>query len=143
MIQRIQTIYLFILFLFNTIGIFINNSVFNNVSKGFSKLDVVTLDILFILLAAILVILSIITIFNYKKRLLQIRFCQFMVSLNIFFIVIIGIYVYRQLSLPGGFSYPEKGIEWFITLISIVFAILAKKAIKSDDDLVKSADRFR
>ena len=71
------------------------------------------------------------------------RFCQFMIFLNLAFVVIIGVYVYRQLNLPGGFSYPEKGIEWIIALISIVFAILAKKAIKSDDELVKSADRFR
>lgn len=143
MIQRIQTIYLIFLFLFNGIGIFLNRYVLSRIEEGFVELNVLTLDIVFIMLSALLLILSIITIFNYKRRGLQIRFCQFMISLNLFFIVIIGVYVYRQLSLPGGFSFPEKGIEWIIAFISIVFALLARKAIKRDDELVKSADRFR
>ena len=143
MIQRIQSLYLFLLFIANGIGILINTSVFSKIDKGFTQLDVLTIDILFISTAIILMLLSLITVFKYKKRVLQMRLCQFMILSNIVFVVIIGVYVYRQLSLPGGFSYPEKGIEWVIALISIVFAILAKKAIKSDDELVKSADRFR
>lgn len=143
MIQRIQSLYLFLLFIANGIGILINTSVFSKIDKGFTQLDVLTIDILFISTAIILMLLSLITVFKYKKRVLQMRFCQFMILSNIVFVVIIGVYVYWQLSLPGGFSYPEKGIEWVIALISIVFAILAKKAIKSDDELVKSADRFR
>ena len=143
MIQRIQSLYLFLLFIANGIGILINTSVFSKIDKGFTQLDVLTIDILFISTAIILMLLSLITVFKYKKRVLQMRLCQFMILSNIVFVVIIGVYAYRQLSLPGGFSYPEKGIEWVIALISIVFAILAKKAIKSDDELVKSADRFR
>ena len=143
MIQRIQTVYLFLLFIGNGIGILFNKSVFSKVNEGFAKLDVLTVDLIFIALAVILMIISLITVFKYKNRILQMRICQFMIFLNFVFVVLIGVYVYRQLSLPGGFSYPEKGIEWIIALISIVFAILAKKAIKSDDELVKSADRFR
>jgi len=37
----------------------------------------------------------------------------------------------------------EKGIGMFIPVLSIVFLVLANKAIKKDEDLVKSADRFR
>ena len=143
MIQRIQSIYLFLLFVGNGIGIIVNTSVFTKINQGFAQLDVLTVDLLFIIMAIILMLVSLVTIFKYKKRVLQMRFCQFMIFLNLAFVVIIGVYVYRQLSLPGGFSYPEKGIEWVIALISIVFAVLAKKAIKSDDELVKSADRFR
>jgi len=143
MIQRIQSIYLFLLFVGNGIGIIVNTSVFTKINQGFAQLDVLTVDLLFIIMAIILMLVSLVTIFKYKKRVLQMRFCQFMIFLNLAFVVIIGVYVYRQLSLPGGFSYPEKGVEWVIALISIVFAVLAKKAIKSDDELVKSADRFR
>jgi hypothetical protein len=143
MIQRIQTIYLVLLFLFNGIGIFLNHSIFSRIEEGFVKLDVLSLDIVFVILAGLVILLSIITIFNYKNRRLQMHFCQIMITLNLFFIIIIGVYVYRLLSLPGGFNFPKKGIEWIITFISIVFAILAKNAIRSDDELVKSADRFR
>jgi len=143
MIQRIQSIYLMILFIANGIGVFLNQTVFSKVNQGFVKLNVLTIDLIFIITAIILMILSLITIFKFKNRILQMRFCQFIIFLNLVFVGIIGVYVYRQLNLPGGFSYPEKGIEWIIALFSIVFAVLAKKAIKSDDELVKSADRFR
>lgn len=143
MIQRIQTIYLILLFIGNAIGLFLNQAVFSKFEQGFVELNVLTLDFVFIIISVVSMIISLITIFKYKHRVLQMRMCQFITVLNLLFIIIIGVYVYRQLSLPGGFSYPEKGIEWIIALISIVFAVLARKAIKSDDELVKSADRFR
>mgnify|MGYP006422843183 CR=1 FL=1 len=143
MIQRIQTVYLLILFLINVIGVFINNSVFASIDKGFSKFNVLTLDVLFISIAVISIILSLITILNYKKRVLQMWLCQFIIFFNLLFIIITGVFVYQQISLSGELDYPEKGIEWVTTLFSILLAILAKRGVKNDDELVKSADRFR
>ncbi|OSS38566.1 hypothetical protein C723_2549 [Christiangramia flava JLT2011] len=37
----------------------------------------------------------------------------------------------------------EKGIGMFLPIVSIVFLVLANKAIKRDEDLVKSVDRLR
>jgi hypothetical protein len=37
----------------------------------------------------------------------------------------------------------EKGIGMLLPIISIVFIALANKAIKKDEDLVKSVDRLR
>ena len=50
---------------------------------------------------------------------------------------------YRSLTLSGEALVSEKGIGIFLPLISIVFLVLANKAIKKDEDLVKSADRLR
>jgi hypothetical protein len=37
----------------------------------------------------------------------------------------------------------EKGIGMLIPVLSIVFLVLANKAVKKDEALVKSADRLR
>ncbi|HAE71723.1 MAG TPA: DUF4293 domain-containing protein, partial [Flavobacteriaceae bacterium] len=47
------------------------------------------------------------------------------------------------LSLSGESFLSEKGIGMFVPIISIVFLSVANKAIKKDEDLVKSVDRLR
>jgi hypothetical protein len=51
--------------------------------------------------------------------------------------------VYRSLSLSGETDVSEKGIGMLLPIFSIVFLVLANKAIKKDEDLVKSVDRLR
>ena len=51
--------------------------------------------------------------------------------------------MYWSLSIPGEMEISEKGIGMFIPVLSIVFLVLANKAIKKDEDLVKSVDRLR
>lgn len=143
MIQRIQSIYLLLLFIINIVGIILNTYVIDVFQKAFTTINVLTVDTAFILVGLLSIIISIITIFLFKNRKLQMRLCNLLLIVNFLFIAFIGVFVYHQLNLPGGFNYPEKGIEWIIALISIVFAVLANRAIKSDDELVKSADRFR
>ena len=52
-------------------------------------------------------------------------------------------FVYRLLNLPGAFENAEKGIGLILPVISIVLLVLANKAIKKDEALVKSVDRLR
>lgn len=84
--------------------------------------------------------LALITIFLYKNRKLQFVLGRINIILNFF---VIGFLVYTVLNLPGETAVSEKGIGGLIPLISIVFLVLANKAIKKDEDLVKSVDRFR
>jgi hypothetical protein len=51
--------------------------------------------------------------------------------------------VYRLLTLSGEAMVSEKGIGMFLPIVAIVFLVLANKAIKKDEDLVKSVDRLR
>jgi hypothetical protein len=57
--------------------------------------------------------------------------------------VLVGVFAYWTLSLPGEMDISEKGIGMLLPIISIVFIALANKAIKKDEDLVKSVDRLR
>ncbi|MDB4192329.1 DUF4293 domain-containing protein, partial [Flavobacteriaceae bacterium] len=47
-----------------------------------------------------------------------------------------------SLNISGEVS-SEKGIGMFIPSVVILFAVMANKAIKKDENLVKSVDRLR
>ncbi len=86
------------------------------------------------------ILVTFISIFSYKKRK-----SQFVINrLNIILIFfLLGVFVYRSLTLSGETLVSEKGIGVFLPIISIVFLVMANKAIKKDEDLVKSVDRLR
>src|SRR5690606_3647748 len=84
--------------------------------------------------------LSVISIFNFKNRLRQFLPNRINIFLNF---ILLGVFVYNALSLSGEALVSEKGIGILIPIISIVFLVLANKAIKRDEDLVKSVDRLR
>lgn len=84
--------------------------------------------------------LAVISILTYKKRQLQFVLNRLNIILNF---VLLGVFVYRSLTLSGETLVSEKGIGVLLPIISIVFLVLANKAIKRDEDLVKSVDRLR
>lgn len=136
MIQRIQTIYLFIAALLSGVLIFFVPLWSTEAGEPVYVEEVIIALALFLGSA----VLSVITIFLYKKRKLQFVLGRINILLNFF---LLGFFVYWSLSLPGEMEISEKGIGMFVPVLSIVFLVLANKAIKKDEDLVKSADRFR
>ena len=86
------------------------------------------------------VVLTLISILNYNKRQLQFVLNRLNIILNF---VLLGVFVYRSLTLSGETLVSEKGIGVLLPIISIVFLVMANKAIKRDEDLVKSVDRLR
>ena len=84
--------------------------------------------------------LALITIFMFKKRQNQFVLNRLNMILNLF---LLGFFVYRSLNLSGETEVSEKGIGMLIPVFSIVFLVLANRAIKKDEDLVKSVDRLR
>ncbi|GGK19466.1 hypothetical protein GCM10007962_11940 [Yeosuana aromativorans] len=84
--------------------------------------------------------LSLISIFMYKNRKLQFMLGRLNIILNFF---LLGFFVYQSLNVSGETVVSEKGIGMFLPIISIVLLVLANKAIKKDEDLVKSVDRLR
>ena len=65
---------------------------------------------------------------------------RIIILINLF---LLGLLIYQSLSLPGEASVSEKGIGMFLPILVILLIVLANKAIKKDEDLVKSADRLR
>ncbi len=83
---------------------------------------------------------SVISILSFRKRLRQFVVNRLNIISNF---VLLGVFVYRSLSISGETLVSEKGIGVLLPIISIVFLVLANKAIKKDEDLVKSVDRLR
>jgi hypothetical protein len=85
--------------------------------------------------------LSLLSIVSYKKRQNQFVIDRLNIILNL---ILLGLFVYRSLNLSGGTAaVSEKGIGMFLPIVAIVLLVLANKAIKKDEDLVKSVDRLR
>ena len=77
----------------------------------------------------------------FKNRKFQFVLGRLNIILNF---ILLGLFVYRSLSISGETSdVSEKGIGILLPIFSIVFLVLANKAIKKDEDLVKSVDRLR
>ncbi|MBT8184612.1 MAG: DUF4293 domain-containing protein [Eudoraea sp.] len=136
MIQRIQTVYLLIVALIAGVlpfwlqlwsdaqgnAIFAKNEVWVSLAFYGSAL-----------LAAVAIV-------QFKKRQNQFVINRLNMISNL---CLLGFFVYRSLNLSGEAPVLEKGIGMLIPVFSIVFLVLANRAIKKDEDLVKSVDRLR
>lgn len=136
MLQRIQTIYLFLAALASAGLIFVFNIGENAAGEAVFAQDILLVFGLFLASAAI----SLVTIFLFKNRKLQFVLGRLNIILNL---ILLGLFVYWSLNISGESNISEKGIGMLIPIISIVFLVLANKAIKKDEDLVKSVDRLR
>ena len=142
MIQRIQSIYLLIVIALSAVLPFVFK-----LWEGFKK-DVYALDLfsespflakLVPVFFFITALIALIAIFKFKNRKLQFVLGRIIILINLF---LLGILIYLSLTIPGEVS-SEKGIGMFIPIVVVLFAVLANKAIKNDEDLVKSVDRLR
>lgn len=137
MIQRIQTIYLLLAFVVTGILLFFIPlwTMSDNKEYFFMQSQVYTI---ILGLSASLTLLGIV---SYKKRQNQFVIGRLNIVLNL---ILLGLFVYRSLNLSGETpAVSEKGIGMFLPAVAIVLLVLANKAIKKDEDLVKSVDRLR
>ena len=136
MIQRIQSLYLFVCSLVAALV-----PMFFPLWKN-AKFEAVyfTSDAVFVVGFGLVSIASLVSILLFKKRQNQFVVNRLNIILNF---ILVGLFVYRTLNLSGEAAVSEKGIAMFVPLISIVLLALANKAIKKDEDLVKSVDRLR
>ncbi|MDE1208142.1 DUF4293 domain-containing protein [Tenacibaculum larymnensis] len=144
MIQRIQSIYLLVAgiisggltFLFSLWGNSQTNTIYIlDLFSGNSILEK-SIPVLFFISALV----AIATIFLFKNRQLQFVLNRLNILINLF---LLGVLIYLSQTLSGEASVSEKGIGMFFPIIVILLLVLANRAIKKDEDLVKSVDRLR
>lgn len=153
MLQRIQTIYLLAsaILLFSCLGVTI--AVFSDIKSEFFLTAFIIVDshsavysnspsILSIGVTMWLTaLISIITIFLFKKRLLQLRFIRYTQILKISILAYIA-YVIHTITSTSEYSFtPSLGL--LLIVIAFVTDWLAYRAIKKDEELVRSVDRIR
>ncbi|PHS34747.1 MAG: hypothetical protein COA92_02410 [Sulfurovum sp.] len=144
MIQRIQSIYLLIATLLSGGLIFIVNLWVNEQGIKFFVMDSFnTENTLLKVMGGLFfasALLTFITIFQFKNRQLQFVLGRLSILTNF---ILVGIVVYFSQNLSGEINVSEKGIGLLIPILTIVFVVIANKAIKKDEELVKSVDRLR
>jgi hypothetical protein len=155
MIQRIQSIYLLLIsvlaitFLSGSLLNFADNAGTSiNVtisgieqgtsSQGFSVIEMLlplTIDIILI------AILSLVTIFIFRKRNIQALLVKILIALIVFLIIACVHLIYMIITKHSMGLVP--GIKMVFPVIMLVLSLLAHRGIKKDNDLVKSYDRLR
>lgn len=133
--QRIQTAYLTISFIASAVLPYVFPLWKTNGKDYFFMHDMAIVS-----LFALSTALTFISIISFKKRQLQFVLGRLNMILNL---ILLGLLIYRWQNLSGGATASEKGIGMFLPIISIVMLVLANKAIKKDENLVKSVDRLR
>lgn len=136
MIQRVQSIYIFIAIILMVVMYLW----FPVILDGSGALIVERDEPLVLGLLALSVLIPLIAIFSFKNRKRQMGLNRLTILIQI---ILLGVFAYQLLMLSGEIIISKKGIGVFIPVVSIVFLMLANKAIKRDENLVKSVDRLR
>jgi len=137
MIQRIQTIYLILAFLVTGVFPFFIPLWTMADGKDYFFMQ----NQVYVVILGLSTTLSLLSIISYKKRQNQFVIGRLNMILNL---ILLGLFVYRSLNVSGEtIVVSEKGIGMFLPIVAIVLLVLANKAIKKDEDLVKSVDRLR
>jgi len=158
MLQRIQTIFLAVVAIAGILLFFFPLANYYNEIQGNYKLYIwgircmdpepkvmfsnyFTIPLIF--LAVVSVIFTVSTIFLFKNRPLQIRICAFNVLANIVLIMVVFFFYATRIKTMT-LTEPDYNIAGMVLpLISLAFLVLATRAIRKDDALVKSSDRLR
>lgn len=135
MIQRIQSLYLFIVTVLFASLFFTNIVMINNVEYG------VTNSVFMIILTSVIALLALGTIFCFINRTLQVRVSIFNMLLMLGWYVMAAYVTYKDLGVI--FWNGDMKIVLTFPLISMILDYLAIRGILKDDALVKSYDRLR
>lgn len=153
MIQRIQSIYLLLstvliaiatalplmsfISMIDTCTLSAFSLVATNAAGELSMVRLWSLGILFCVTA----LLTFVVIFLFKKRKLQIKLTHYAFIMKIAILAVVAFYTFQlQVADESKFS-PELGL--LFVPIAMVLDWLAIKAIRKDEDLVRSIDRIR
>lgn len=149
MLQRVQTLFLLFVLLGAIIIIFLpfQTIVANGeghvqcLAPGCNKEMIGPLIYLPMALNAVIILLSAITIFQYKHRPRQARLANMLAILNV---LIVGLFFLLSFT-KEEYKVDEVkyGIGSFVPALSIIAALLAAYYIRKDEKLVRSADRIR
>jgi hypothetical protein len=135
MIQRIQTLYLFIVIVLQSVLLA------TGIIKESNEIICKTMNLpMLAVLASLTSLIPAISMFLYKKRILQMRFNIFN---SILLVALQGFIIYYIIPYTGretGFIFTVQAV---FPVISLVLSILAIRNILKDELLIKSLNRIR
>jgi peptidoglycan/LPS O-acetylase OafA/YrhL len=144
MIQRIQTIWLLLGMACGVLLLYfpVWQLAAGNPSTG---METIGADTHFYLLgfAPVIFITHAIAIWSFKNRKRQIRLCNINVLLFILFLIAALLIIEIENRGVSNLSAGRFKIGAFLTLLGIIFNFRARRAIKKDEDVIRSMDRLR
>lgn len=149
--QRIQTLWLLLAGVVMTILLFLPLATSSSTGIKFTTIGFTGGDSTYITwglfaLDALMVLFAFLTIFLFKKRILQMRLCIFNILLHIGFIVyyFILFFSYGKSILPDEGNHSLIPSIWILLpILSIFLIILAYRGIRKDEILVRMSNRIR
>ncbi|WP_102409019.1 DUF4293 domain-containing protein [Parabacteroides bouchesdurhonensis] len=155
MLQRIQTVYLLIIVALTIATLFLPLAVlqYGGQLLSFDATGLSTMTAqpeliypawgLFIL-TAVIAIIALVTIFLFRKRVLQIRLCIFNALLMLGFYALLAFFAWTiKNQLGGGEVSMTVKIALSFPIINLILDYLAIRNIGADEALVRSLDRLR
>ena len=157
MIQRIQSLLLFVaaacfaVACFMPVGTFIANDTYYLVTSWSANVNIPNGEIIYPtyfvgLLQVLLAGLSLVTIFLYKKRMLQSRLCLAGMFLS-FILLAIMLWIYPDFILPKVFGVSKLELQYslfpLLSIVPLACFYFANKCILNDEKKVRAADRLR
>lgn len=147
MIQRIQSIYLVLAGLFPAFTLFVPVAAFGGKggavtlsSLGFSA-DVQTrTPFELAVLAVVAVVLPLVALFLYGNRKKQVKLAGIAQAVNVLWYAAFAVACFLTNGQGSEYSF---SVGCLFPLLSLLTLLLAKKAIKHDEALVRAADRIR
>lgn len=154
MIQRIQTLYLLVITALLAVTLFARLAWFGGEGSEFGLYAFALKDaegavlhstVYLGILLSLAAVVPLVTIFLYRRRMLQIRLCVVEMVLLVGSAVMEGIYYYLGSRVVSDLPFHTQGVGVAIALpvVSLLFAWLAARAIFRDELLVRGADRIR
>ena len=147
MIQRIQTVYIFIsalliasLMKLKFADLSVNNEIYTFVAKGiFNGEELIINGLAILIFIPIIALLHFIVIFLYKKRILQIRILVFS---SVLLLGLFGLFFYYTYAGISGAKVAFK-IPVVFPIVAVILDYLAIRGIGKDEALVRSLNRIR
>jgi hypothetical protein len=155
MIQRIQSVYLFLTTILSIL--FLNGSFLSFINKtgdvfriGFTDIvrtaqgqspEIIGKILPMAIIVILVAFLSLVTIFLFKNRKIQLLLSGILTGLTGVLLLVSFYYSYSVVSKYDATFVP--GIKMALPFLQLIFSILAYRGIKKDDQLVKSYDRLR
>jgi len=84
-------------------------------------------------------LISLVNIFNFRNRKLQVRIAM----LNVILILALSLWFSQIVRSVSGLTQIDLEPGIFLPLVAIIFTLLAIRGIKKDEKLIRSADRLR
>ena len=156
MIQRIQSVYLFLAGLLPAFTFWLPLARFSGEgTEGFHTLYATGLNVVgsapsageattpwaLIVIGICCVLLPLIALFGYKNRKAQMRKTRWAMLLDVAYYVALSVHVWLHVTASG--LTPGFALGCLCPLLSFLFLWLALRAIRKDEALVRAADRIR